>query len=268
MARPRVGHGRAPREPDPSNVGVDHRHAVLVGETHDRARRVLADARQSPAASRRRLAQRRRGHARSRSRTHAAASPGADSRACPTRAARRRRLRRRLPTGWASGATQSIQIGSTRETGVCCSMNSLTRICHALTPGRRHGRSRCAQPGDSTGRAEPPGSMGMMAVMPNTSPAAAWKALKEGNERFVAGRPAHPSQSVDHRASLAAGQKPTAVVFGCADSRVAAEIIFDQGLGNMFVVRTAGHVVRFRGARFHRVRGHGAGRAADRRARS
>jgi len=53
----------------------------------------------------------------------------------------------------------------------------------------------------------------------------------------------HPSQSVAHRASLAAAQKPTAVVFGCADSRVAAEIIFDQGLGDMFVVRTAGHVV-------------------------
>ena len=71
----------------------------------------------------------------------------------------------------------------------------------------------------------------------------AWKALKEGNERFVAGEPQHPSQSVEHRASLADGQQPTAVVFGCADSRVAAEIIFDQGLGDMFVVRTAGHVI-------------------------
>lgn len=79
--------------------------------------------------------------------------------------------------------------------------------------------------------------------MPNTSPAKAWRALKEGNERFVAGHPAHPSQSIEHRASLAAEQRPTAVVFGCADSRVAAEIIFDQGLGDMFVVRTAGHVI-------------------------
>ncbi|MEV3902989.1 carbonic anhydrase [Mycobacterium sp. NPDC050551] len=78
--------------------------------------------------------------------------------------------------------------------------------------------------------------------MPNSSPKSAWKALTEGNERFVAGRPQHPSQSIEHRAGLAAGQKPTAVVFGCADSRVAAEIIFDQGLGDMFVVRTAGHV--------------------------
>ncbi|OBH10130.1 MULTISPECIES: carbonic anhydrase [unclassified Mycobacterium] len=79
--------------------------------------------------------------------------------------------------------------------------------------------------------------------MPNTSPVTAWKALKEGNERFVAGRPQHPSQSVEHRASLAGGQKPTAVVFGCADSRVAAELIFDQGLGDMFVVRTAGQAI-------------------------
>src|SRR5258705_10910781 len=82
-----------------------------------------------------------------------------------------------------------------------------------------------------------------MSAMPNTSPSIAWKALKEGNERFVAGEPEHPSQSIEDRARLAAAQKPTAVVFGCADSRVAAEIIFDQGLGDMFVVRTAGHVM-------------------------
>jgi carbonic anhydrase len=79
--------------------------------------------------------------------------------------------------------------------------------------------------------------------MAKTTPAQAWKALKEGNERFVAGSPEHPSQSIEHRASLAVAQRPTTVVFGCADSRVAAEIIFDQGLGDMFVVRTAGHVI-------------------------
>lgn len=79
--------------------------------------------------------------------------------------------------------------------------------------------------------------------MSKTSPAQAWMALKQGNERFVAGRPEHPSQSIEHRASLAVAQRPTAVLFGCADSRVAAEIIFDQGLGDMFVVRTAGQVI-------------------------
>lgn len=79
--------------------------------------------------------------------------------------------------------------------------------------------------------------------MSNLTPVTAWKALHEGNERFVAGRPAHPSQSVEQRAALTEGQRPKAVLFGCGDSRVAAEIIFDQGLGDMFVVRTAGHVI-------------------------
>jgi carbonic anhydrase len=84
---------------------------------------------------------------------------------------------------------------------------------------------------------------GRICAMPNTNPVTAWKSLKEGNERFVAGRPEHPSQSVEHRASLVKGQKPTVALFGCGDSRVAAELIFDQGLGDMFVVRTAGHVI-------------------------
>lgn len=82
-----------------------------------------------------------------------------------------------------------------------------------------------------------------MLLMPDSSPAIAWKALKEGNQRFVAGAPEHPNQGIEHRTTLAMAQRPTAVVFGCADSRVAAEIIFDQGLGDMFVVRTAGHVI-------------------------
>ena len=79
--------------------------------------------------------------------------------------------------------------------------------------------------------------------MPNSNPISAWKALKEGNERFVAGRPEHPSQGIEDRARLTESQTPTAVLFGCGDSRVAAELIFDQGLGDMFVVRTAGHVI-------------------------
>jgi carbonic anhydrase len=75
------------------------------------------------------------------------------------------------------------------------------------------------------------------------TPGGAWQALREGNTRFVAGRREHPNQDVDRRAQLTAGQNPFAVVFGCSDSRVAAEIVFDRGLGDLFVVRTAGHVV-------------------------
>ncbi len=151
--------------------------------------------------------------------------------------------------GVGQRATQSSQIGSTRATGVCCNMNSLTRICHALTPLSRQGKSRRCSSYQATISggliliATAASAQCTMSGMPNTSPVTAWKALKEGNERFVAGKPEHPSQSISHRASLAGNQKPTAVVFGCADSRVAAEIIFDQGLGDMFVVRTAGHVI-------------------------
>jgi carbonic anhydrase len=79
--------------------------------------------------------------------------------------------------------------------------------------------------------------------MPSSNPISAWKSLRDGNERFVAGMPLHPSQGILDREKLVEAQKPTAVLFGCGDSRVAAEIIFDQGLGDMFVVRTAGHVV-------------------------
>ncbi|MDV5143724.1 carbonic anhydrase [Streptomyces sp. SBC-4] len=79
--------------------------------------------------------------------------------------------------------------------------------------------------------------------MPRTSPAVAFDALLSGNKRFVAGTPAHPNQDAARRTELAPGQDPFAVVLGCSDSRLAAEIIFDQGLGDLFVVRTAGHVL-------------------------
>jgi len=59
----------------------------------------------------------------------------------------------------------------------------------------------------------------------------------------VAGTPAHPRQDVDRRDSLAQGQRPFAALFGCADSRLSAEIIFDLGLGDLFVVRNAGQTI-------------------------
>lgn len=76
-----------------------------------------------------------------------------------------------------------------------------------------------------------------------STPAQAWAAMQDGNTRFVSGEVQHPDQDAARRAELAADQKPFALVFGCGDSRVAAEIIFDRGLGDLFVVRTAGHVV-------------------------
>lgn len=75
------------------------------------------------------------------------------------------------------------------------------------------------------------------------SPAASWAAMVQGNERFVRGEPAHPRQDVERRERLAHSQRPTAALFGCSDSRLAAEIIFDTGLGDLFVVRNAGQVI-------------------------
>ncbi|MFF2779817.1 carbonic anhydrase [Streptomyces sp. NPDC058052] len=79
--------------------------------------------------------------------------------------------------------------------------------------------------------------------MPRTSPALALDALLDGNRRFVSGTPEHPNQDAARRTELAPGQDPFAVILGCSDSRLAAEIIFDRGLGDLFVVRTAGHVL-------------------------
>jgi carbonic anhydrase len=68
--------------------------------------------------------------------------------------------------------------------------------------------------------------------------------LREGNRRFVAGTAsADGLASLTRRAELVAGQEPFAIVLGCSDSRVPAEIVFDQGLGDLFVIRVAGNVV-------------------------
>ncbi len=75
------------------------------------------------------------------------------------------------------------------------------------------------------------------------TPAKIWDELRRGNDRFVNGEPSHPRQDVDRRTELALAQTPDAALFGCSDSRLAAEIIFDKGLGDLFVVRNAGQVI-------------------------
>ncbi|MFD8740651.1 carbonic anhydrase [Streptomyces sp. NPDC059618] len=74
------------------------------------------------------------------------------------------------------------------------------------------------------------------------TPRDAFDLLMAGNQRFVSGAPEHPNQDAIRRTEIAPSQQPFAVLFGCSDSRLAAEIIFDRGLGDLFVVRTAGHV--------------------------
>lgn len=68
--------------------------------------------------------------------------------------------------------------------------------------------------------------------------------LRAGNRRFVSGRLSHDTLASEaRRREVAAGQEPFAIILGCSDSRVPAEIIFDQGLGDLFVIRVAGNIV-------------------------
>jgi carbonic anhydrase len=109
---------------------------------------------------------------------------------------------------------------------------------------------------------------------PIVSPAEAISRLKEGNGRFIAGNPQHPHESVDERkymaansyenagtislgmtseqaakrrAELAKSQHPFAIILSCSDSRVPPEIVFDEGLGDLFIVRVAGDVLNDEG---------------------
>lgn len=70
----------------------------------------------------------------------------------------------------------------------------------------------------------------------------ALRELKAGNQHHVSHRYSHPHQSAARQRELVAGQHPHAVILSCSDSRVAPEIVFDQGLGDLFVVRVAGNV--------------------------
>jgi carbonic anhydrase len=78
---------------------------------------------------------------------------------------------------------------------------------------------------------------------PVRTPADALARLLSGNRRFVRGRARHPRQSLADLHEVAAGQHPFAITLGCADSRVPPELLFDQGLGDLFDNRVAGNIV-------------------------
>jgi carbonic anhydrase len=67
--------------------------------------------------------------------------------------------------------------------------------------------------------------------------------LAEGNERFATNAVVHPDQSSEHRQELTQGQAPFAIILTCSDSRVSPELLFDQGLGDLFVIRNAGNIL-------------------------
>jgi carbonic anhydrase len=83
-------------------------------------------------------------------------------------------------------------------------------------------------------------SSGATAELPTPEGALVW--LKDGNHRFVTGKPIHPHAAAERRMETANGQHPYATILTCSDSRVPAEIVFDEGIGDLFVVRVAGNV--------------------------
>jgi carbonic anhydrase len=82
---------------------------------------------------------------------------------------------------------------------------------------------------------------------PGVAPAEAISKLKEGNGRYTSGTLQHPGQTSERRTELAKTQYPFAAIVSCSDSRVPPEIVFDQGLGDLFIVRVAGNVINDEG---------------------
>jgi carbonic anhydrase len=82
---------------------------------------------------------------------------------------------------------------------------------------------------------------------PSVAPAEAISKLKEGNARYTSGSLQHPGQTADRRTELARTQHPFAAILSCSDSRVPPEVVFDQGLGDLFIVRVAGNVINDEG---------------------
>ena len=82
---------------------------------------------------------------------------------------------------------------------------------------------------------------------PSVAPTEAISKLKEGNGRYTSGSLQHPGQTTERRTELAKTQHPFATIISCSDSRVPPEIVFDQGLGDLFIVRVAGNVINDEG---------------------
>src|SRR5438309_7955379 len=82
---------------------------------------------------------------------------------------------------------------------------------------------------------------------PSVVPAEAISKLKEGNGHYTSGTLQHPGQTAERRTELANTQHPFATIVSCSDSRVPPEIVFDQGLGDLFIVRVAGNVINDEG---------------------
>jgi carbonic anhydrase len=121
-------------------------------------------------------------------------------------------------------------------------------MLHKLAPSRRHflrlsGLAAIGVTASACGFSAPSSPSAPVSEPAITTPDQALQRLLEGNQRYVAAKPSYPNLTVDRRTQLAQGQHPFSIVFSCVDSRVPPELVFDRGLGDLFVIRTAGHTL-------------------------
>lgn len=127
-------------------------------------------------------------------------------------------------------------------------------LCHGLT-ATEHGAPAAGASPDHAAGASRASAQGQAPAAAGVAPRkavdqtmalireASLALLKEGNTRYAAGQPRHPNQGEDRRAqAVAEGQKPFATILACSDSRSPVEVLFDRGVGELFVVRVAGNV--------------------------
>jgi carbonic anhydrase len=115
---------------------------------------------------------------------------------------------------------------------------------HATAPSKAKSKKESHPPGHkASSQAAGKSKHGSEGLTPDLALAR----LKEGNSRFVSGQPGHPRQDDGRRGETGKSQQPFAIIVGCADSRVPPEIIFDQGIGDLFVIRSAGQVLEYPG---------------------
>lgn len=137
----------------------------------------------------------------------------------------------------------SGQIGSNRVQDVSLPRRRFLRTTGIVVGGGVGLFSFAGSVGGSVGGAAVTSMAGPGDACAVPSPARALDCLLRGNARWVAGELRHPHQSVGRREAQAAGQCPFATVVTCIDSRVSPEVLFDTGIGDLFVVRTAAHVL-------------------------
>lgn len=122
-------------------------------------------------------------------------------------------------------------------TGACVAAAAVVGVTISGCGDSGSGSSASTQANASDATAVPPATT----KRPDT-PQEAYEALRAGNERFATGQPLHPNQGVELRESTAEDQNPFIGVLACADSRVVPELIFDQGISDVFDVRVAGNI--------------------------